>query len=95
MLPEPADQWRLDNFIEALDSWIELEDPPIGMRRWVTSWLLSRLETPYAGVVRADGFADLWYGVVPNTQHGGGYVVACSYWIDPERCVSAATALPP
>ena len=98
MPPEPDGQWELENFLEVLDRWIELEDPPSRIRRRVTAWLLTRLETPYAGVVRQDGFADLWYGVVPNTWHDE-HVVACSYWIDAQamriRCDSIATLSSP
>ena len=98
MPPESDDQWRLEDFLEGLDRWIELEDPPSEVRRRVTAWLLTRLETPYAGVVRQDGFADLWYGVVPGTGRGG-HVVACSYWIDAQatrvRCDSIATLSAP
>ena len=99
MPPEPDDQWRLENFLEVLDRWIEVENPPSVIRRRVTAWLLTRLETPYAGVVRQDGFADLWYGVVPGTLHSDGHVVACSYWIDAQtmqaRCDSIATLSAP
>lgn len=99
MPPEPDDQWRLENFLEVLDRWIEFENPPSVIRRRVTAWLLTRLETPYAGVVRQDGFADLWYGVVPGTLHSDGHVVACSYWIDAQtmrvRCDSIATLSAP
>jgi hypothetical protein len=98
MPPEPGDQWQLDNFLEVLDRWIESEHPPSGVRRRVTAWLLTRQETPYAGVVRQEGFADLWYGVIPGTWHGGN-IVACSYWIDAQqmrvRCDSIATLSAP
>lgn len=98
MRPTPDDQWELDNFLDVLDRWVELEDPPSAIRRRVTAWLLSRLETPYAGVVRQDGFADLWYGVVPGSWHEG-HVVVCSYWIDAHarrlRCDSIATLSSP
>ena len=35
-----------------------------------TEWLMSRLEDPYQGVTRADGFDNLWYGTVPGSAHG-------------------------
>jgi hypothetical protein len=98
MPPEPDDSWQLENFLEVLDRWIELENPPSNLRRRVTAWLLAQWETPYAGVVRQEGFADLWYGVIPGTWHNGR-VVACSYWIDPQRmrirCDSIATLSSP
>jgi hypothetical protein len=99
MHSESNEPWRLDNFIEALDRWIQQENPPDLIRQRVTAWVLTRLETPYAGVVRQEGFANLWYGVVPGTAHGDHQVVTCAYWIDGElqrvRCDSIATLSAP
>lgn len=74
-------------------------NPADGIRRRVTSWLLTRQETRMPESSERRGFADLRYGVVPNTWHGGGYMVTCSYWVAPRamriRCGSLATLIDP
>ena len=43
--------------------------------------VMARHDDPYAGVVREPGFANLWYGRVPNTRDRAGTLVTCSYFI--------------
>lgn len=86
--------WTLQGFLECLDVWSHLESPSQDLKLLVTAWIMSRLEDPYQGVRRAEGFSNLWFGAVPNSQHSA-VVVACSYWIEEEsrtvRCDSLAT----
>lgn len=39
------------------------------------------MDDPYSGMTRQPGFPNLWFGPVPETMHGDGRVVTCSYWI--------------
>jgi hypothetical protein len=75
--------YTLDEFLARFDEWADWETPrpPDDMRYAVLSWLLTRGDNPYEGVKRAEGFDNLWYGMVPGTEHGDGKVVVCSYWI--------------
>ena len=92
---EASPAWRLERFAEHFESWIEREDPTTDLRLLVGFWIWTRSETPYQGVQRAEGFENLWFGAVPNTDDGLGHVVACSYWIEESRhavrCDSLAT----
>ena len=63
-----------------LDQWVELEAPPDGVRLAATAWILTRFDDPYAGVRRARGFENLWFGPIPGSQYGG-LLAVCSYWI--------------
>jgi hypothetical protein len=94
-VPEPGGPWTLEGFLDRLDAWAEQEHPPDGIRVLVTAWLLSRIEDPYTGVRREPRFPNLWWGVVPGSEHGDGQVVVCSYWVeeatDTVRCDSFAT----
>lgn len=87
--------WRLVNFVERLDDWIDTEGPADDLRLVVTAWVLSRAEDPYTGVRPEPGFPNLWFGPVPDSVHGTGQVVACSYWVEERehivRCDSFAT----
>jgi hypothetical protein len=87
--------YALENFLEALDLWIEDESPEPDLRLAVTAWILTRFEDPYAGVAREAGFPNLWFGPVPGTAHEGGKVVVCSLWINERtgtvRCDTFAT----
>ncbi len=75
--------WRQAAFETRLDEWIELEGPSLHLRRLVTAWVLTRLENPYDGMQRQQGFANLWFGRIPGTyQPGDGTVVVCSLWIE-------------
>jgi hypothetical protein len=83
-------------FLDRLDAWAEQESPPAELRRFVTSWIMTRLEDPYQGVRRASGFENLWFGPIPGSDRdGSGTIVTCSYWIDEStrtlRCDSFAT----
>jgi hypothetical protein len=82
---EASPAWRLERFSEHFESWIERENPHTDLRILVGGWIWTRAETPYLGVRRADGFANLWFGAVPNTDDGRGHVVSCSYWIEELR----------
>lgn len=77
--------WKLEGFIEALDRWIERENPHDDLRLAVTSWVLSRADDPYQGVKRERGYDNLWYGVVPKSLHGDNMIVLCSYWVYESR----------
>ncbi|HEY7102724.1 MAG TPA: hypothetical protein VH573_13900 [Mycobacteriales bacterium] len=55
----------------------------------MTAWIMTRYDDPFHGVVRAEGFENLWYGPVPGSDDGTGHVVVCSYWID-ERTETVA-----
>lgn len=95
--PSPA--WILHNFLEALDAWAEREGARDDLPILVTMWIMTRLDDPYQGVRRAEGFDNLWFGVVPDSADGSGAVVTCSYWIEESRrtvtCDSFATLSPP
>lgn len=98
-MPGSDPVWSLVGFGERMDAWIDLEEPQDDLRIAVASWALSRFDDPYQGVRREPGFENLWYGVIPGTQHGDNQVVVCSYWIEERthvvRCDSIATlALP-
>jgi hypothetical protein len=73
--------YRLDRFLETFDDWVAREAPASHLRRAVLIWFMSRGEQPYEGVNRAEGFDNLWYGVIPGSFHSGSMVVVCSYWI--------------
>jgi hypothetical protein len=98
-VPRPASTWKLDRFLDRLDAWIEQEVPKDDLPLIVAIWIMTRYETPYAGVRRAEGFDNLWYGVVPGSIDGDGRVVVCSYWIKESEkvvtCDSFATLSPP
>lgn len=80
-MPDSSRPWFLENFLERLDQWVELEGPPEQIRLAATAWIMTRLDDPYLGVRREPGFDNLWFGPIPETQHGDGLVAACSYWI--------------
>ncbi|MGH3975205.1 MAG: hypothetical protein ACRDS9_18025, partial [Pseudonocardiaceae bacterium] len=48
----------------------------------VMAWILTRYDDPYQGVRRERDLPNLWFGRVPNSYHGSGQVVICSYWIE-------------
>lgn len=73
--------YRLDGFLEAFDAWVHLEVPSTDLRIAVLAWVQSRSEKPYEGMRREVDFENLWFGTVPQTAHGSGQVVVCSYWI--------------
>jgi hypothetical protein len=73
--------WQLEGFLDRLDCWVDRESPTDDLRVLVTAWILSRSDTPYQGVRRADGFENLWYGPVPDSADGKGQVVVCAHWV--------------
>jgi hypothetical protein len=93
------DAWTLVDFVEKLDAWIALEDPPQDLILTVGGWIFTRAETPYKGVRRQEGFDNLWSGAVPQSGHGDGMAVACAYWIEETeqrvRCESFASLSQP
>lgn len=74
-------EWKLEGFEDSLDNWAAQEHAPSELVMVVTHWVLSRFDDPYLGVQREPGFANLWFGAVPESRHGDGQVVVCSYWI--------------
>lgn len=79
----PADEWVLLRFETELDAWADREGVPPDVLLPILVWILGRIDDPYAGVQRAEGFENLWHGWVPHT-YGlvQDRVVTCSYWID-------------
>lgn len=80
-MPSGVRPWTLENFLERFDAWVALESPTDDLRCIVMAWILTRDDDPYQGVRREEGFSNLWFGRVPNSHDGSGYVVTCSYWI--------------
>jgi hypothetical protein len=80
-VPNGANPWKLENFAERFDAWADLESPDGDLRCVVMAWVLTRGDDPYEGVRREPDFENLWFGAVPDSQHGSGHVVTCSYWI--------------
>jgi hypothetical protein len=72
--------WELERFLEAFDEWCGLEAPDTELRTSVLAWVMTRAEDPYEGVQRQPGFANLWFGRIPQTQREWEMVV-CSYWV--------------
>jgi hypothetical protein len=87
--------WRQQGFEQRLDEWIALEHPDEKTRALVGGWLLSRIDDPYEGMRRQEGFDNLWFGVIPGTRGSVKTVVACSLWIQETehvvRCDRIAT----
>jgi len=76
--------WQLEGFLERLDAWSEREGANVSddVRIAATAWILTRMDDPYQGVQREQGFDNLWFGAVPGSHDGKGHVVVCSYWIE-------------
>jgi hypothetical protein len=94
-VPSPsAGLWELVGFEEAIDRWIEREQPSIDVQFVVGEWVLSRFDDPYSGMQREASFPNLWYGAVPDTEFKG-QVVVCSYFVEERehrvKCDSFAT----
>lgn len=81
-VPSGVLPWKLENFLERFDAWTELESPKDDLRCIVMAWVLTRYDDPYQGVRREPGFANLWFGAIPDSNDGAGNVVTCSYWIE-------------
>lgn len=71
----------LELFLERLDLWVDDAKPPADLVIAVATWIQSRMDDPFDGVERVEGFEDLWFGAVPASDDGIGNVVTCSYWI--------------
>lgn len=80
----PADEgWRLDRFEVELDAWADREGVPPDLLLPILAWIVGRVDDPYLGVQRAQGFENLWHGSVPDTFDPlSGRLVTCSYWIE-------------
>jgi hypothetical protein len=75
--------WSLLRFEPELDAWAERENVPPDLLLPVLAWILDRMDDPYDGVQRAEGFDNLWHGSIPQTFGlVPGRVVTCSYWIE-------------
>ena len=72
-------------FFDRLDAWVEQEAVTTDLQLIVLPWIMSRTEDPYQGVQRTQGFDNLWFGPVPNSEDGRGHVVTCSYWIEESK----------
>lgn len=94
-MPDAGSGWHLDGFLERLDHWVDAEAPSDDLRFIVTEWIITRQDDPYHGVRREPGFANLWFGMIPDSHDGTGHVVTCAYWIEETRhtlrCDSFAT----
>jgi hypothetical protein len=90
-----APLWKLEGFLDRLDTWEKIESPSDDLRLIVTAWIMTRYDDPYQGVRRESGFPNLWFGVVPHSDDGAGNVVVCAFWIEESRrtvrCDSFAT----
>lgn len=88
-------EWTLEGFLDRFDDWKAREQPPDVLVIVVAHWLLSRFDDPYSGMQRQPGFPNLWFGAIPESEHGLGRVVVCSYWVEEStrtvRCDSFAT----
>jgi hypothetical protein len=73
--------WKLVGFAEWISLWEKNEETPGDLVLLVADWIVGRHTDPYSGVQREPGFDNLWFGHIPNTFHGDGLVVCCSYWI--------------
>jgi len=80
-VPSGAPDWKLDGFLDRVDSWVERECPSNGLRVVVLDWIMTRFADPYREVYREPSLPNLWYGPVPGTDADGS-VVVCSYWIE-------------
>ena len=72
--------WRLEGFVERFEAWASHDRPTADERLLVLSWVMTRYDDPYHGVMRADGFENLWFGVIPATR-GPTVAIVCSYFI--------------
>lgn len=81
-MSEGVPGWSLAGFLDRLDVWADQEKAADDLKLLVTAWIMTRYDDPYAGVRRAEGFDNLWYGAVPDTEDEFGQVVVCSYWIE-------------
>jgi hypothetical protein len=82
-VPNPSATWKLVDFAERLDIWIELEQPPTEVVSEVAAWALTRSEDPYRNATREGaefGHENLWQAKVPASLYDGK-VVVCSYLI--------------
>lgn len=79
-MADPGESWSLERFVERLDQWVEVEQPPEPVRVAVTRAIFTRMEDPYQGVRRVEGHDNYWFGVIPRSTHEG-FVVTWSYRI--------------
>jgi hypothetical protein len=79
-VPSAGTPWVLANFAEALDLWLERDQPIPGIVMNVGEWIMTRSDDPYQGVRREAGFPNLWRTAVPSSQRDGT-AVYCAYWI--------------
>ncbi|GAA3727084.1 hypothetical protein GCM10022225_05410 [Plantactinospora mayteni] len=87
-MPDERGPWKLLEFEQRLDGWIERESPSQDLVLVVVNWILSRADDPYEGARREPGFANLWSVRIRNTAEGprtGFTVVLCSYFINEEK----------
>jgi hypothetical protein len=82
--PESADPWHLDRFDERLDWWIRDTNPPQDLVIIVLAWVVGLRRDPFRGMHRVEGFADHYFGRVPNSDNGAGVAVTCSFMADEE-----------
>jgi hypothetical protein len=80
-VPDAALPWALELFLERMDLWVDDAKPTADLVIVVATWIQSRMDDPFDGVERVEGFEDLWFGAVPASDDGIGNVVTCSYWI--------------
>jgi hypothetical protein len=97
--PKGIDRWHLELFDERLDWWVRDMDPPQDLVILVLDWILGLKNNPFVGMSEVEGFVDYWFGPVPYTDHGAGYVVTCSFKVHRDtrviRCDLFATLARP
>ena len=81
-MPDAARPWTLQLFLERLELWADEVKPSAELVIIVATWIQGRMDDPFEGVRRVEGFENLWFGAIPGSDDGLGNVVTCSYWIN-------------
>ncbi len=68
---------------DCLQRWEDLRKPTPDLQAVVTSWLMTRMEDPYAGARRVPDFPNMWFAKVAGSDHGPYAAVFCTYDIEP------------
>jgi hypothetical protein len=74
--------WKLEDFLQSVDAWIEREDPPQEFVLATLSWVHSLQTDPYRRGVPKRGLGPMvWFADVPDIPSESQAVV-CTYTID-------------